>query len=81
MFLRAVNGWRRCSNFWHGFSCLASYPWGLKEVFQNSIGQSLYKNDFRGFICIGVHSQTTLTARGEGGHEMSTLLNEYHKSY
>ena len=28
-----------------------------------------------------VHSQTMLTARGEGGHEMSMLLNRYHKFY
>ena len=27
------------------------------------------------------HSQTTLTARGDGGHEMSTFLNKYHKLY
>ena len=27
------------------------------------------------------HSQTTLTARGEEGHELSTLLSKNHKFY
>ena len=27
------------------------------------------------------HSQTTLIARGEGGYEMSMVLNKYHKFF
>ena len=66
------------SNWWNlsGFSSAWFSPkkMPLKKTFLLKVRS--WNLDVRG------HSQTTLTARGGSGvHEMSTLLNKYHKIY